>query len=169
MAVNYGLGGFEQGSCFTYASLQEDQSVVIRTRGEYAKILKFQTSQYLGQEAGIFSSNFHLITNDDSEDGNLISKSSGVYLISYNLTLASPANQTIQTGIMVDDNVIVGKQRGYNRSGVFQEVGSQALVFLNKDQKISIVVGNIDRAENIIVNLINLSVIKLSKSGRINR
>ena len=165
MAVNYGLGGFEQGSCFAYAFNNNDEVVVVSKRGVVKPLIGLDFLN-LGQDAGVFSSNYHLV---DIADGFIKVKTSGVFLISYNLTSTLPANQTIITAIKVKSTTLeYGVQYGYNRSGVFQEIGSMALIYLNKNDEFSIGVGNTDTTESITINVANVSIVKLSKSGRID-
>ena len=44
-----------------------------------------------------------------------------------------------------------------------------ALIYLNKDDEFSIGVGNTDTTESITINVSNVSIVKLSKSGRIDK
>ena len=60
MAVNYGLGGFEQGSAFFAAYNNSSQSVPITTQNVGVAVRTY-TNVNLGQDAGDFSSKFHLV------------------------------------------------------------------------------------------------------------
>jgi hypothetical protein len=163
MAVNYGLGGFEQGSAFFAAYNNTEQSVIIGSQNVYVGIRTYSEVN-LGQEAGDFSSNYHLVKENL---GQFQLKTDGVFLISYNITTGQPQNETIGFAIF-KNTTEYAQQLGYCRSGDFFEVGSQALVYANKDDVITFKVKNTDSANDVKIHNINVSIVKLKYGGRIN-
>ena len=95
MAVNYGLGGFEQGSAFFAAYNNNSQTIGISTQNVSVAVRTY-TNVNLGQDAGDFSSNFHLV---EQTLGKFVVKTDGVFLVSYNMTTGDPSNNTIQAYI----------------------------------------------------------------------
>ena len=164
MAVNYGLGGFEQGSSFFAAFNNAVQTITISAANTPVAVRTY-TEVNLGQDAGDFSSNYHLV---DLISGKFTLKTSGVFLVSYNITTGNPSNNTIQASIMKNGTDQTAIQLGYCRSGDFFEVGSQTLIFANSGDFIDISVANTDGTDNIEIHNINVSIIKLKYGGRIN-
>ena len=164
MAVNYGLGGFEQGSAFFAAYNNSVQTITISAARTPTSIRTY-TEVNLGQDAGDFSSNYHLV---DFLQGKFTFKTTGIFLVSYNITTGNPSNNTIETSIMKNGTNQSAIQLGYCRSGDFFEVGSQGLIYANSDDYIDIQVANTDGTDDIEIHNINVSIIKLKYGGRIN-
>jgi len=87
VAVNYGLGGFESEFAFAAVSLPLSDSfaLTIPSTNTYVDVVDANIdNQVLGNgSAGIFSNDYHQVNFVDL--GKLEVKTSGVYLINYNL------------------------------------------------------------------------------------
>ena len=164
MAVNYGLGGFEQGSAFFAAYNNAAQTIPITTQNVGVAVRTY-TDVNLGQDAGDFSSNFHLV---EQTLGKFVVKTDGVFLVSYNMTTGDPSNNTIQAYINKNNLENYGIQHGFCRSGDFFEVGSQALIYASNNDYITIRVANTDGTSDVVLHNINVSIVKLKYGGRIN-
>ena len=164
MAVNYGLGGFEQGSAFFAAYNNAAQTITISTQNVAVDVRTY-TNVNLGQDAGDFSSNYHLISNSL---GKFVVQTDGIFLVNYNMTTGQPSNNTIQASIVKNNTDFYGIQKGFCRSGDFFEVGSQALIYASNNDYITIRVANTDGTNDVVLHNINVSIVKLKYGGRIN-
>ena len=164
MAVNYGLGGFEGGSCFSSAYYYVDQTINVVIQNAYYPVNSWNV-QNLGQDAGEFSTNYHLF---DFDRGKFYPKRSGVFLINYNFTSITPTNNTIGASIRVNAASRYAVQQSYCRSGDFFEVGGMVLVYMEKGDYFAFECANTDATTDIVLSKVNMSVIHLKNSGRIN-
>tara|TARA_R110002020_G_scaffold379412_3_gene590600 strand:+ start:1564 stop:2094 length:531 start_codon:yes stop_codon:yes gene_type:complete len=170
MAVNYGLGGFESEFGFAAVSLplSDPFDLTIPSANTYVNVVDaYLENQVLGNgSAGIFSNAYHQV--DFVDLGKLEVKTSGVYLINYNLTTADPSNKTVAVRIIryTDrENAIGGVQSGYCRSGDQFEIGSNCLSFLNSGDKIYTQITNTDGDQKVTITSLNISLVKLNYSG----
>tara|TARA_R110000824_G_scaffold93950_3_gene227088 strand:- start:921 stop:1445 length:525 start_codon:yes stop_codon:yes gene_type:complete len=173
MAVNYGLGGFQSEFAFGAVAILASQTITITTQNVYVDMVgaKFQPSVLGNNTAGIFSNAYHQVDFVDS--GMLEVKTSGVYLITYNITTSDPSNKTLSIRIVKrkTSGVIVelgGIQKIYCRSGDQFETGSNCLAFLESGDSIYTQVSNTDGTQNITITSLNVSIVKLNYSGSIN-
>ena len=171
MAVNYGLGGFESGFAFAAELAITTITIPIATQNEFVTITNGKINNVIlgNGAAGIFSNNYHQI--DFVEEGKLLVKSSGVYLVNYNITTSDPSNKTVALRIVKytdRTNVIGGVQSGYCRSGDQFEIGSNCLSYIESGNKIYTEIANTDGTQDIGITSLNISLIKLNYSGKLN-
>lgn len=174
MAVNYGLGGFESEFAFAAQNIAsgDDFSITINTQNVFENVLDAKISQIVigDNTAGVFSNAYRQV--DQIEEGKLKVKTSGVYLVSYNLTTTDPTNKTISLRIVKENDIrisaIGGLQSGYCRSADQFEIGSNCLAFLESGDRVFTQVSNTDGTQNVTFVSLNISIVKLNYSGRVN-
>ena len=167
MAVNYGIGGFENGIAFGAASLPTPELITISGIGIYKNITTWQSIELgNGDQFSIFSNLYHQIAITPSR---IIPASSGMYLVSYNVTTSGASNDNLSIGLDLNTSVINESiTKVYSRNGDQYESGSSTIVYMVDGDILTLSLANLSSGTNITADKANIIVQKLKYSGRIN-
>lgn len=166
MAVNYGLGGFTSAMSFGAVYASAATIITINEVGTFYLVEELTNISIGTTPSGDFSDTYHQFKLDDAK---LYAEGEGVYLITYNITTSGASGDDLAVKLLKNGtSEIGGEQQVYSRGGSMFETGSNILVYLSESEYIGLAVANMTDTSNITIDNLNMNMVKLKYSGRVN-
>ena len=154
MAVNYGLGGFQNGSAYGYFSSNVSDTRTFANKDEYEKIKNvFTEGSYLNT---IVRENF-----------NFDIFASGTFYVKYSITTKNNNGDNFNLGVSINENTPAANTICAFNSKQNDEytTTSSCLMYIEKGQTLNLVIANTTDEDTIDIINANLTIIRI---GSIN-